>query len=59
LSGLVISAFVYCGLHYIFPVAAIRDFVENAPPAKVLMREYQERWDHGDEVETVLETPKL
>ncbi|KAJ5298328.1 uncharacterized protein N7443_006448 [Penicillium atrosanguineum] len=59
LSGLVISASVYCGLHYVFPVAAIKDFVENSPPAKVLMREYQERWDRGEEVETVLEAPKL
>jgi NCS1 family nucleobase:cation symporter-1 len=57
---LVISASVYCGLHYVFPVPAIKDFVENAPPAKVLMREYQERWDRGDEVETVFtEAPKI
>jgi len=60
LSGLVISSAVYCMLHYVFPVSAIKDFVENAPPAKVLMCEYQERWDRGDQVETVLtETPKV
>ncbi|KAJ5166291.1 Allantoin permease [Penicillium canariense] len=59
LSGLAISAAVYCSLHYLFPVLAVRDFVQTSPPAEVLMREYRERWDRGDEVETILtETTK-
>lgn len=60
LVGLSISATVYCALHYIFPVKAIRDFVECAPPAETLMLEYRERWDRGDNVGTdVIETAKL
>ncbi|KAJ5825872.1 Allantoin permease [Penicillium riverlandense] len=52
LVGLSISAAVYCALHYIFPVEAVRNFVECAPPAETLMREYRERWDQGDDVVT-------
>lgn len=60
LTGLSISATVYCTLHWIFPVEAIRNFLECAPPAGTLMREYRERWDRGDNVVTdVIETTKL
>ncbi|CAI7565782.1 unnamed protein product [Penicillium pancosmium] len=45
LSGLAISAVVYCTFHLLFPATAVRDFVSTAPPAPVLMREYRERWD--------------
>lgn len=55
LSGLAISAAVYCVLHLLFPAGAVQDFVETAPPAASLMREYRERWDHGEvETENVL-----
>lgn len=49
LSGLAISATVYCVLHWIFPVVAVQYFVGTGPSADVLMREYRDRWD---EVET-------
>ncbi|KAJ5109997.1 Allantoin permease [Penicillium argentinense] len=52
LSGLAISAAVYCALHYVFPIRSVQQFVAMAPPAGVLMREYRERWD-GEEVENV------
>ena len=52
LTGLAISAAVYVTLHYLFPVKSVRQFVESAPPARVLMREYRERWDEGLEFDT-------
>ncbi|RJE17958.1 hypothetical protein PHISCL_09704 [Aspergillus sclerotialis] len=52
LTGLAISAAVYVTLHYLFPVRSVRQFVESAPPARVLMREYRERWDEGVEFDT-------
>ena len=60
LSGMSISAAVYCMLHFLFPVPAVESFVTMAPPAATLMLEYRERWDRGDEVETdFTETTKL
>jgi hypothetical protein len=47
-------------LHFLFPVVAIGDFVERAPPAATLMLEYRDRWDRGDEVEaSFTETTKV
>ncbi|EER25466.1 NCS1 nucleoside transporter family protein [Coccidioides posadasii C735 delta SOWgp] len=47
LAGFGISAAVYCGLHFIFPVRPIQDFVASAPAPDVLMREYREACDNG------------
>lgn len=60
LTGLCISAAVYVALHFAFPVQSINQFVQSAPPARVLMREYRERWDEGRDVdvESIVETPK-
>lgn len=60
LSGFVISATVYCTLHFLFPVPAVEHFVKNAPSPGLLMDEYRDRWDRGEEVEnTVVEIPKI
>ncbi|KAJ5288655.1 Allantoin permease [Penicillium angulare] len=59
LSGFAISGAVYCVLHFLFPVAAVVDFVARAPAACVLMDEYREQWDREDELGTVLTPPKL
>ncbi|EEP81449.1 predicted protein [Uncinocarpus reesii 1704] len=49
LAGFAISASVYCGLHFLFPVRAIQDYVANAAPADVLIREYREACDSGSQ----------
>lgn len=55
LSGFVISAAIYCILHYVFPVPEVQKFVSSAGPVKVLVREYREEWDSGaEEVEGVV-----
>ncbi|KAJ6015146.1 Allantoin permease [Penicillium herquei] len=58
LAGFVISASVYCALHFLFPVSAVQHFVESAPPAFILMDEYRDRWDCGEQVVTLSETIK-
>ncbi|KAJ6088641.1 Allantoin permease [Penicillium sp. IBT 16267x] len=58
LSGFAISAAVYSALHFLFPVAAVVDFVARAPSARLLMEEYRDQWDREDEVQTVLTRPK-
>lgn len=45
LSGFSISAAVYCGLHYLFPVRPIKDFVANAPAAEILMKRCRDAHD--------------
>ncbi|KAI1912001.1 hypothetical protein LOZ53_002329 [Ophidiomyces ophidiicola] len=47
LSGFAISAFVYCVLHFLVPVQAIKHFVANSPAADDLIREYREACDSG------------
>lgn len=58
LAGFAISAGLYCALHFVFPDRASQAFVRNAPEARVLMREYQDRWD-GVEEEVVVEYGKM
>lgn len=50
LTGLSISAAVYVALHYLFPVKQVNQFVESAPPAGALMKEYREQWDEEAEL---------
>jgi len=45
LSGFVISASVYCFLHFLFPAQACSDFVESSPAAAILMAKYEQTWD--------------
>lgn len=60
LTGLSISAAVYVALHYLFPVKRVKQFVDDAPPAGVLIREYRERWDEEVDlgVERIMEGMK-
>lgn len=51
LTGFVLSAAVYCILHYVFPVPEVQRFVESAPSVETLVREDQ---DQCDEVEAVV-----
>ncbi|KAE8379331.1 permease for cytosine/purines, uracil, thiamine, allantoin-domain-containing protein [Aspergillus bertholletiae] len=47
-TGTVISAAVYTALHYMFPTADVKLFVDKAPSPEILMQEYRWRWDGGD-----------
>lgn len=51
---------MYVALHFLFPVQSVSQFVESAPPAGALMKEYRERWDEGRDVdvESIVESPK-
>jgi NCS1 family nucleobase:cation symporter-1 len=47
LSGFVISAAVYCLLHFLFPAVALKDFVAESGSPKHIMKEYRDRWNGG------------
>jgi NCS1 family nucleobase:cation symporter-1 len=47
LVGFVISASLYCFLHFIFPAKSLQEFVKNGSTPASLMSQYQDRWD-GD-----------
>jgi NCS1 family nucleobase:cation symporter-1 len=45
LSGFAISSAVFCFLHFMFSAHEITGLVTRSPPPRVLMNEYQDRWD--------------
>jgi NCS1 family nucleobase:cation symporter-1 len=60
LVGFAISAFVYCGLHFVFPATAVGKFVRSAPSPSILMAESREKWDNSDEtVHLEIDVPKV
>jgi hypothetical protein len=48
LTGLAISASVYCGLHFLFPASAVNNFIRTSAPPSVLMAESREKWDNSN-----------
>ncbi|KAF5862938.1 hypothetical protein ETB97_010979 [Aspergillus alliaceus] len=59
ITGMVISATVYTALHFIFPEAEVKSFVDTAPSPGTLMCEYRARWDgEGDSGEEIVEQVK-
>jgi NCS1 family nucleobase:cation symporter-1 len=57
LAGFAISATIYCVLHLTCPAHASKQFVEESPSARALMRKYQERRD-GESSEFVSDVDK-
>lgn len=49
LTGFIISAAVFCILHWVFPVPEVQRFVESAGSVQVFVREYREEWDGSAE----------
>lgn len=57
LVGTAISALAFVALHRFFPVRGIQDYVNSAPPRRVVQAEYRAKWD-GEEIANIYHRPK-